>query len=146
VPINNFRQCAWLLILMVLLANNAGCGSKEPARHVVFPVTGKLLVDGRPAEQAIVYFHPRNGDATRPFATVTADGSFQPGTYTTTDGVAAGEYVLTVEWPKITVVEGEEQRGPDQLAGRYGNPQHPVATVTVKEGENAIPPLDLKKR
>lgn len=122
-----------------------GC-NWEPPRLNVYPVSGSLLVDGRPADQALVYFHRTDGGQTKPFAKVAADGTFRPGTYTATDGLPAGEYALTVQWPTVKVVEGEERLGPDQLAGRYSDPQKPVATIRVSAGENVIPPLDLKRR
>ncbi len=132
------------LVVVALLLAVTGCNA-EPPRREVFPVSGKLTVDGRPAEQALVYFHPADGQ-TSPFAKVMADGTFRPGTYTATDGVPAGEYALTVQWPTVKLVEGEERLGPDQLAGRYSDRKKPVATIIVREGENVIPPLELKRR
>src|SRR5262245_26228369 len=75
----------------------AGCGADGPPLH---PVTGKVLVDGKPAEHATVTFHPAGGgaDAPKPRATVKADGSFALTTHTTGDGAPAGEYAVTVEW------------------------------------------------
>ena len=95
-----------------------------------------------------MYFHPRGAAAGtfRPFATVQPDGSFQPGTYLATDGIPAGEYAVTVVWPKVAVVEGEEQIGPDQLGERYSSLDKPVQTVTIVEGNNVLKPIELKKR
>src|SRR5262245_41415792 len=77
----------------------AGCGSD--GRKPVFPVSGKVTWDGRPARGATVVFHPvtDNGpDAVRPRGKVNADGSLEVTTYAAKDGAPAGEYKLTVEW------------------------------------------------
>ncbi|HEY2840409.1 MAG TPA: hypothetical protein VGJ26_14730, partial [Pirellulales bacterium] len=125
-----------------------GCGKSGPPRKTVYPVSGQVLVDGKPAEQAVVYLHPvkKVENLGRPFGTVKADGSFQIGTYLSNDGAPAGEYAVTVVWQKNMIVEGEERSGPDQLGDRYSNPSQPIAKITVIEGENILKPIQLKKR
>jgi hypothetical protein len=134
-----------------LLAVFAGCSEEGPK---VYPVSGQLLVNGQPAAGATVFFHrvsaaaPANdaASASRPFAIVQADGTFQPTTYLKNDGVAEGEYVLTVVWPTRTMIEGEEIEGPDQLRGRYAQAASPATKVKVVPGENKIPPIHLQTR
>lgn len=117
---------------------------------IVFPVHGKVQVNGRPAAKAEVTLHPKSplvdaaGRAIFPHAIVKADGSFDIETYADADGAPAGEYVVTVIWPKVTVEGGEEVFGPDQLLGHYNHPTKPAATVVVEEHENNIPPLRLR--
>ncbi|HEX4144032.1 MAG TPA: hypothetical protein VHY91_10895 [Pirellulales bacterium] len=126
-----------------------GCDqSTRPPQLPVFRVTGELFVDGRPASGAQVFFRAQPaipGLGTIPVAIVASDGSFAPSTYGEQDGLPAGEYDLAVIWPKITVVEGEERTGPDQLGGKYSKPNVPVAHVTVGEGSLVIPRLELKR-
>jgi hypothetical protein len=38
---------------------------------------------------------------------------------------------------------GRVQRGPDQLNGRYADPQNPRFRATIKPGRNDLPPFDL---
>jgi hypothetical protein len=145
VQITNFRG---LLILLVTCAC-LGCGRKKAARLDVYPVSGRILINGQPPTGADVYFHPRQpipGLTTRPLAKVAPDGSFEPGTYLEHDGLPAGQYDLTVIWPQVTVVENEETIGADQLGGRFADPQHPVAEITVQSAAATIPPIDLKTR
>jgi hypothetical protein len=146
----NIRLFTALGLLSVALC--CGCGKKEDVRLTLQPAQGKLLVDGKPPVRAMLTFHPdaplvdTQGRALQPTAVIDAEGKFRPSTYTAGDGLPAGKYNVTVEWPKITVDQGEEQMGPDQLGGRYKNPKKPAATITVQiqEGEMDLPPIDLK--
>ncbi len=52
---------------------------------------------------------------------------------------------MTVVWPKVTMDHGEEIAGPDRLRGRYGDPARSGLKVTIKEGENALPPIEVEK-
>src|SRR4051794_19388208 len=79
-----------------------GCG-KRPS---FVPAQGKVFVDGKPAEGALVVLHPVADDgplAIRPSARVGADGTFVLASYiadtrTTTPGAPPGEYAVTITW------------------------------------------------
>ncbi|HEY1065026.1 MAG TPA: hypothetical protein VGE52_02915 [Pirellulales bacterium] len=116
---------------------------------MVYPVSGKVLVKGRPPAQAEVRLVPKfafkdpGGRTIQPFGIVQPDGSFKIGMYSGDDGAAPGEYAVTIVWPKIKVEAGEEIRQGDQLNGRHADPSKPIALVTVKEGDNVIPEIKL---
>lgn len=136
-------------ILCFLAVTFAGCGRKTIERVPVFPVSGRLLVDGRPANNAQVFFHAQDRSKTTqglPFAVAGTDGAFQAGTYLPNDGLPSGEYVVTVQWPLMTVVDGEDVAGPDQLNGLYATPERPAAKVTVAETAVEMPPIKLRSR
>lgn len=142
-----FRLCLPLLLLGV------GCGEVARPELPVFPVSGSILVDGKPPVGAEIRCRPGTplkDPANRtiaPFAFVEKDGSFRIGTYSGDDGAPPGDYALTIVWPVITVEGGEEIRGADRLKGRFENPDHPIATVTVKTDEDTyIPEILLKSR
>ena len=66
-------------LAFTLIACMAGCGHKQAPRLPVFPVSGQLRIDGRPAAGAEVYFQPRQpiaGLTTKPVAKVDAAGDF----------------------------------------------------------------------
>ena len=114
------RECVLCGVLcgVTLLA---GCSDRRPARIAVQPVSGRLLINGLPAERANVYFHPRHpisGANPLPFATVTADGSYRPTTYSQHDGLPLGEYRVTVVWPRYVPFDGQEIASDDRLQGR----------------------------
>ncbi|MCE9547173.1 MAG: hypothetical protein K8T25_16995 [Planctomycetia bacterium] len=125
-----------------------GCKDAGSQRSPVFAVRGRLTIGGKPAEKAIVYFHPRkpiDGGSTRPLAVVQADGSFHPTTYHAHDGLPAGEYAVTVNWPiEYAVSPGEVVSGDDRLGARYSKLDSPPARVTIHAGDNELKPIDLE--
>ncbi len=146
-----FGPCLPLLLLSVVVC--VGCGEAERPELDVFPVSGSILVDGKPPVGAEIRCRPSTplkDPAKRtiaPFAFVEKDGSYRIGTYSGDDGAPPGEYSLTIVWPVITVEGGEEIRGADRLKGRFENPDRPIATVTVKADEDTyIPEILLKTR
>ncbi len=122
------------------------CGCSDD-RVKVTSVQGTLLVGGKPAQGATVFFHPKSPLETNtglPMGVVREDGSFAATTYVPGDGLPAGEYALTVTWPTKSPVEGEWIEGPDQLRGRFSQIEKPITTLTVAEGGDEIPPLELR--
>jgi len=126
-----------LSLLAPLLAAFPGCGGSD--RVPVHPVSGKLLVDGEPAEGAVIVLHPTSPpekEVHKPAARVEADGTFQVTTYDAGDGAPTGDYVITVTWG--------EPPSPDRLGGKYRDPEKSQLRVTVTEGENLLKPFELK--
>jgi hypothetical protein len=137
--------CCLLLAAAALLP--ASC-SRRVDRKPVFPVTGKLVDGDKPAGKAVVFFHPlgNSGAAVlRPVGRVAADGSFRVSTYMANDGAPAGEYAVTVVWPKIPKgAPADETEGPDQLEGRCSNPKASPWHVRVEEAAKDLGTLDLQ--
>ncbi len=123
-----------------------GCGGGEEGPPV-YPVSGVVWVDGKPAAGAEVVFHSTQSDAGRSpltMAIVEPDGRFQPTTRLPHDGAPAGDYVLTVVWRQTRLEGGEEIAGPDQLHGKYSYPATSPLKAVIKEGENSLPPIELQ--
>ncbi len=142
-------HCVQVCSLGLSLAAIAGCSAKEAPRLTVFPVRGRILIDRRPPAGAELTLHPLvaleepGNRSLLPSARVQEDGSFRVGSYLADDGAPAGEYNITLAWPKITIEGGEEVIGPDQFNGRFNKPTNPIAKIRVKEEENEIPPIEL---
>src|SRR5438309_11518461 len=112
-------------VVMVVLSCLAGCGDAAPPRAPVHPVTGKVLVNGRPAEKAMVVFHPlgtADPRALKPLGTVGADGTYRLTSYLTGDGAPEGEYAVTVVWPGGPPPKAPDDLPPDRPQGRYADP------------------------
>ena len=121
------------------------------------PVEGKVLWRGKPAAGARVIFHPilETPNQLQPSALVEADGSFHLKTWNPghrgdpADGAPPGEYRATIDWldfsrkasPPKDKLKGYAE---DKLKGRYADPKRSSLQVTVKEGENVLPPFELK--
>ena len=122
------------------------CGPKGPPRKETFPVTGIVYVDGQPAaDLAIDCISLGEVDKTTPShsqATTDKDGKFAFDTYQKSDGVPAGEYVLTFLWGKLNLMT-MSYGGPDKLKGRYSDPKKSEHKFTVEKGKQT-PPLEIK--
>jgi hypothetical protein len=125
----------------------ASCGRRTD-RKPLFPVTGKLVDGDKPAEKAVMFFHPRDGSGAGtllPVGRVAADGSFRVSTYMANDGAPVGDYAVTVVWPKIPKdAPADEVEGPDQLEGRCSNPKTSPWHVRVEEKAKNLGTLDLQ--
>jgi hypothetical protein len=137
----SLRLLAGGLSLGVLLL-----GASCSGRKTVYPVTGKVLFEGRPAVGAVVQFHPRDQADTKPLVPtgqVGADGSFRLTTYTHEDGAPAGRYAVTVFW-------GVPAKGGDDyerilVPPRYLSPATSKLTAEVPRQATELPPFQLTK-
>ena len=101
-----------------------------------------MTYNGVPLEGATVTFwrtpvNTRDWRAVRPIAIVGADGLFEPNSYGDGDGAVKGEYALTL-------VYRASRATPDLFGGRYADPAEPIMVANVTEGENILPPIELK--
>jgi hypothetical protein len=129
------------LALAACLCSSCGNGQKP-----VYPVHGRVLYNGKPAEHAIVVFHPRDeaeGEPVKPRGKVGADGSFTLTTYQGNDGAPVGEYRVTVElW--LSSARGDE--GPtSRLPPRYARPETSGLTATINAGSTELTTFEIKR-
>jgi hypothetical protein len=134
----------WLLVCTAL-----GC-STDDGRVDVYPVTGKVMVKGQPAEGAEVVFYPVTAEVDGvkipgPAATTDANGVFRLRSYEAEDGAPAGEFKVTVVWPAPPPpnASGVFQMT-DRLGGRYANPDTSKLTARVEPGGGEIAPFELQ--
>lgn len=129
----NLLFALWTMSLLI-------CGCGKLPKPTPCPVKGKLLVNNQPAGGACVRFHFMDDEKRKnlPDACRTnADGSFSLAVR------SSGEYAVTMFWPHISVVEGEEIEGADYFNGQHNNLAQPLLKVTIEEGENVLPPITV---
>jgi len=146
------RQSAILGNLIILCL---GCSSQSGPTYQgdqvpVHPVSGQVTLGGQPLQDARLFFHAVDSSQSiqlRPRAFAEADGSFQVTTYSANDGAPAGKYTVTVSWlgPLDGVKEDDEDLLPERLPRRYQNPSQSGIEIEVVEGENQLPPFELKR-
>ncbi len=121
-------------------------GVSTASRKPTQPVRGYVYYDGAPIVGAHVRFwwaERRDRRPTEADAFTEGDGSFTLSTYTAQDGAPAGEYNVTVVWRR-PLFDAAGRPGPNHLPDRYARPDASGLRVSVKEGPNELPPLNLK--
>jgi hypothetical protein len=137
-----------LIPSLLLAAAIAGCHRSAPRFESLptYPVEGRVLVQGKPAEGVQVFLHPRAAaQRGKPRGTTDAEGNFRLRTYHDGDGAPAGEYAVTIYWPgpynpKMAV---EDQMPADRLGGRFMDPARSPLQATVSAGPTTLPPLEI---
>ena len=140
------RPLTLRLLLGGALASVLLLGASCSGRKTVYPVTGKVLFEGRPAAGAVVQFHPQDKadkNALAPLGEVGADGTFRLTTYAHEDGAPAGRYAVTVSWG----VPSKGGDGYDRLLvpGRYLSPATSKLTAEVPPQATELPPFKLTR-
>jgi hypothetical protein len=150
------RCAAALFVGLLTVALSAGCGAKsrpEPKGKLpLFPVTGKLLLDGQPMVGATIIFNPTTAfppgaPKQRPRAMVDADGTFHVSTYANNDGAPAGEYKVTVSWKGDLTGVTSEQAGdlPEKAPLTVQEASSSRLRIKVTEAENTLPTWELSE-
>jgi hypothetical protein len=149
--LNTARIISTSLLVSTVLVALAGCGDGKIARY---PVKGTIRVDGQPVEGALVIFCPVSGppelQKERPYGRTDAQGIYELRTFEPGDGAPVGDYKVMVRWmgggQSQSRGSDDQTGGGDRLRGRYVNPETSGLTYTVIEGDNDVPPFELKTR
>ena len=131
------------LILLTLFVIVSGCGGPKPVP--TYPVSGKVVIGGKPVASALVVFHPEDAtsDSPRPRATTGTDGSFTVSFGESQAGAPAGNYKVTVE---LWLAGSRSDEGPsNRLPAKYSKPDSSGLAAKVIEGTNQLEPFILKK-
>jgi hypothetical protein len=116
----------------------------------VYPVSGRVMVNGAPAAGARVVLYGATPELTGP-GTIPPEGItdengvFQLRSYEPEDGAPAGKFNVTVRWlePVPEGVDPLEYKQKDRLKDRYSNPETSGLTVEIPEGGGELPPFEL---
>jgi hypothetical protein len=134
----------------LLLAALVGCSKSDDGRIEVYPVTGRVTVNGEPAAGAEVVLYGttpefKGSNVAPPEGTTDENGEFQLRTYDPDDGAPAGKFNVSVIWPEPIPagVDTEMYQPADRLKGKYTNPDASGLTVEVPVGGGTLPPIEL---
>ena len=138
-----------IFFAVLVLAASIGCNShKGPWEdRDVFPVEGQLLIKGKAAEGVQLTFHPTDPEQqSRPHGVTDAEGKFSMRTNRDDDGAPAGDYVVTLYWPKLSgkKLADEPHAPPDRLGRRFLDPKKSSLRATVTEGPTVLPTIEIK--
>ena len=114
-------QFLCLLMLPVFLLPLAGCGDGRPAR---VPVSGQVLVDGRPLTTGSIRVVPSGARAAQ--GTIGEDGRFTLTTYEEGDGCVQGTHRV-----EVTAIENVDQLAHRLIPEKYGDVATSDLTVTI---------------
>ena len=110
------QKCTVGLTALASLTMVAGCGGGPAVPPV--PVSGQVIYNGEPVEDAHVTFHWAGEAQGRSASGKTgSDGRFTLTTYSTGDGAVPGDYVVTVSKKEA---KGGMDTEIDAAAGEYG--------------------------
>jgi hypothetical protein len=135
-----------LLVLgLVLLCGAAfilSKGHRPSAEPILYAVEGKVLMNGEPAANLNVAFHPLDGDNNRfcPVGRTDSNGTFHLTTRCGADGAPAGEYSVTFVWPDGLIDECEcpDPSLHDRLKGLYAKADQMLFRVRVGSSGNSF--------
>ena len=139
-PCRAIRGSRVLAVLLVAVLLVAGCSSGQSTdqaidkalasvgqkREAVYPLAGKVTVDGIPPDLAegecivMMLKDPANPQANGPFRPISRSGEFAFRTFGKDDGVRAGTYIAT--FSKLKRGSQKEYPGPDQFLNLYDDP------------------------
>jgi hypothetical protein len=141
------RQYTVLLLVLGLflpfgaafIFSKARNASAEPT---LYAVEGKVLVNGEPAANLNVAFHPLDSDKNLfcPVGRTNSKGIFHLMTRCDADGAPAGEYSVTFVWPDGLIDECEcvDPSPHDRLKGLYAKADQSTFQVNVRASGNSF--------
>lgn len=92
---NALSLAAAMLAITLVLAG--GCSrARRPELPQTFPVSGKVLLDGKPLAGATVMFNPEGGSGHGSIALTDAQGVYKLMTFVPGDGVVPGNYKVAI--------------------------------------------------
>jgi hypothetical protein len=136
------------MLALAFLLPLLGCGPKGIAVPKTVPVSGSVLVKGRPVANVRVTFHPQFDIGRVPFTpsgVTDRNGQFRLSTGAPNDGAPPGNYVVTFELPRIDTDRNNSgiEIEVDAWGGKYKDPDKSRFSVTIQSGQPELPPFKL---
>jgi hypothetical protein len=142
--VTSAKSHKWLLLVLLQAAVLASMGCRQQVQPEIFAVEGVLTVNGEPAANASLAFHPRDRgiNVCCPVGRTDARGVFHLTTHSQFDGAPAGDYAVTIVWPEESSLIDEcncaDILQHDRLRGFYADAEQTEIRVTVKHSANSF--------
>jgi len=130
--------------MAALFIATTGCGDGV-TRIPTHKAQGQVLWEGKPLANAFVVLHPESPDLVPAQASTDAAGNFTLTTFDTGDGAPAGEYKITVAYYQPINQGGSIVPGPNVIPPKYSDASTTQLRVSIREGENQLPPVALRR-
>jgi hypothetical protein len=138
---NLVRKITFCLTAALALTS-ASCGHNR-----IYPVSGKVMLNGAPAAGAAVFFYRQGADRMNEhmiMGVVQEDGSFELVCGSLGKGAPPGEYDVLIEWrQRSNHAKGATNKAPDRFRGRYADLKRPRLHAVLKAQTNLLPPFEL---
>lgn len=133
----------------------AGCGQSESVKvPELYPVTGKVTLDGEPLVGAVLSFLPKGDTAGQVVTATTADGGNFSAMYSNgKPGCPTGEFQVYIS--KLVMPDGNpipegktaaDVQAVDKVPAKYRSPQNPGSSVMVPVGGKSDLNFELQSR
>jgi hypothetical protein len=131
-------------LLIILCSCLASCSKRgDYGDHPPYPTSGKIVINGQPADNALVIFRHIEDWGDRsilPQAWTDKDGRFALSTYGVNDGAPVGDYQVLIQWPAY---HNGRYIGDDKLGGKFADKDKAYLRAHVDKGKNEIPPFEI---
>lgn len=131
---------------LLLLLAAAGCAKNAQTFPSVVPVQGKVFLDGQPVATGMVELYPTSQTGAE-CTGLLRDGVFKIRTFSNTgaDGAVPGEYKVAVRTLDVAEIgDREKAKKQRKIPAKYASADNSGITVTIREGENSLAPIELK--
>ena len=118
-----------MAIVCVAVVITSGCGDGRPAR---VPISGQVLIDGKPVTQGSIAIIPENARASS--SEIGPDGRFTMSCFDDKDGVVPGTHVVTVI--SFEVIDSQSRKW--LVPPKYSDPETSDAKITIGEADDSL--------
>ena len=130
------------MLVLVMGLPLLGCGSSGPN---LYPVTGTVTVNGKPAALVRVQFLHADqslpGNQKMPVGITDESGAFHLSTSGDKDGAVQGEYTVVFEW-----MSGNDLGAFDKFGGKFADPKITKFKAKVDPKATTLPPFEITVR
>jgi 5-hydroxyisourate hydrolase-like protein (transthyretin family) len=130
------------MLVLVMGLPLLGCGSSGPN---LYPVTGTVTVNGKPAALVRVQFLHADqslpGNQKMPVGITDESGAFHLSTSGDKDGAVQGEYTVVFEW-----MSGNDLGAFDKFGGKFADSKITKFKAKVDPKATTLPPFEITVR